>query len=363
MEQNRKIVCIHLLNGYTGSPNVLATVINGLHKENYNVTLVTSLNNDGFLSDVNCTERKNIPYVFKKNKIFRLIQFFKFQFYSGLFLFKTNKEDIVYLNTIQPFFPAIIAKIRGNKIIYHFHESYPKMTALTSFLYFIVEKTASSIICVSDYVLNQLNDECKKKAIVVRNCLSPDYFEKQIDKDKEVRRKKILMVGSAREYKGIFEFCKLAALLGEYDFVLVCDVTKQEISELFKDYTEIANLQIIETQTNLHPFYAQSDLIVNFSIPDQFVETFGLTILEGICYGLPCITPPVGGITELVDEGVTGYKVDSREKDELINKIRLILNDNSNYERMSEAAIIKSKKFSYDIFIDKIKLAVDNFIL
>jgi glycosyltransferase involved in cell wall biosynthesis len=358
-EMKKKIVCIHVLNGFTGSPNVLATVVNGLFNNNYDVTLVTSLNNKGFLSDTNCTYKKNISYVFKKNKFFRLMQFLKFQFYSGFFLFSINKNDIVYLNTIQPFFSAIIAKFRGNRVIYHFHESYPKMSVFTKFLYYIVEITANDIICVSDYVLNQLNVESQKKAIVIHNSLSSDYFQNQIISNKIANRKKILMVSSAREYKGIFEFCKLSTLLEEYDFTLVCDASKQEILVLFQEYSTILNLKIIETQTNLHPIYAQMDLVVNFSIPSQFIETFGLTILEGMSYGLPCITPPVGGITELVDEGVTGYKVDSREKDELINKIRLILNDSSNYERMSEAAIIKSKKFSYEIFIDKIKLAVE----
>jgi len=354
----KKIVCIHVLNGFTGSPNVLATVVNGLFNENYDVTLVTSLNNKGFLSDVNCSYKKNISYVFKKNKFFRLFQFLNFQFYSALFLLKTNRNDIVYLNTIQPFLPAIFAKLRGNKIIYHFHESYPKMSIFTRFLYFIVDNTASDIICVSNYVLNQLNAKSQKKAIVIHNCLSSDYFDKQIVLDKMANRKNILMVSSAREYKGIFEFCKLATLLEKYNFTLVCDASRQEISELFDEYRNISNLQILGTQTNLHPVYAQADLIVNFSIPSQFIETFGLTILEGMSYGLPCIIPPVGGITELVYEGVNGYKVDCREKKELVTKIKLMLDDDLKYKEMSNEAIKISKNFSFDVFISKIKLII-----
>ncbi len=156
------------------------------------------------------------------------------------------------------------------------------MSVFTNFLYFIVEITAGDIICVSDYVLNQLNVKSQKKAIVIHNSFSSDYFDKQIISNKWANRKKILMVSSAREYKGIFEFCRLATLLEEYDFTLVCDTSKQEILDLFQDYNNISNLKIIETQTNLHLFYAQRDLVVNFSIPSQFIETFGLTILEGM---------------------------------------------------------------------------------
>lgn len=76
-------------------------------------------------------------------------------------------------------------------------------------------------------------------------------------------------------------------------------------------------------------------------------------------YGLPCIVPPVGGITELVCEGVNGYKVDSLEKEELVNKIRLMLEDDVKYKEMSYKAIKISKNFSFDVFINKIKLVVE----
>lgn len=355
----RKIVCIHVNNGFSGSPNVLATVVEGLHNENYDVTLVTSFNNDGFLSYTRCTLKKNISYIFKNNKFLRLFQFLKFQLFSGFFIFSTNKNDIIYLNTIQPFFSAIVARLRGMKVIYHFHESYPKKSIFIKFLYFIVEITASDIICVSQYVQNQLNEKSLNKSIVIYNSLSTDFFNNKIKIEKEIGRKKILMVSSAREYKGIFEFCKLAMKLNEYDFTLVCDATRKEINVLFKDYLNISNLKIIETQKIMHNFYAQSDMIVNFSITNQIIETFGLTILEGMNYGLPSIVPPVGGITELVNEGMNGFKVDSLETDELISKIRMILEDAHKYREMSNESLKISKNFSFEIFIDKIKLLID----
>jgi glycosyltransferase involved in cell wall biosynthesis len=355
----RKIICIHGNNGFTGSPNVLATVVEGLHKENYDVTLVSSFNNDGFLSSTNCTFKKKITYVFKKNKFSRLFQFIKFQFFSGIFILGTDKKDVIYLNTVQPFFPAIIARLRGMRVIYHFHESYPEKSLFIKFLYYIVEKTANEIICVSQFVLNQLNENSQKKAVFIHNSLSSYFLENKIKTDQIRVRKKILMVSSAREYKGIFEFCKLAKILNEYDFTLVCDATKKEVKELFKDFLSISNLEIVETQKIVHDFYAQSDLIVNFSIPTQMIETFGLTILEGMHYGLPCIVPPIGGITELVHEGVNGFKVDIRQKEDLILKIRLILDDERKYHEMSNAAMKISKNFTFDVFIDKIKLMIN----
>lgn len=355
----KSVVFIHLFNGFTGSPNVLATIVNGLDTQDYDTTVLTSFNNEGFLSNVNCTRKVNVSYNFRQNKIFRLLQFLKFQVFAALFVLRTKKNDIIYLNTIQPFLPAIAAKLKGNRVIFHIHEAYSKKTFFTNFLFYIIQVFSDEIICVSEYVLNQLNQKSKKKASLVHNSLSVEFTENQIPKMKNHEIKNILMVSSPREYKGIFQFCDLAVLLKEYDFTLICDAGQEEIKKIFCSYGEVNNLQIIDSQKNLHPYYSKSDLIVNFSLPNQIVETFGLTILEGMSYGLPCIVPPVGGITELVVEGVNGYKIDCRETTNLISKIRLMLDNASIYDKMSKNSLLFSNNFSFEVFINKIKLILN----
>lgn len=355
----KSIVFIHLFNGFTGSPNVLSAIINGLNTQDYYTTVLTSFNNEGFLSNVNCTRKENVSYCFKQNKIFRLLQFLKFQFFTALFILRTKKNDIIYLNTIQPFLPAIVAKLKGNKVIFHIHEAYSKKTLFTNFLFYIIQVFSDEIICVSEYVLNQLNHKSKKKASLIYNSLSVEFTENRISKVKNHEAKNILMVSSPREYKGIFQFCDLAVLLKEYNFTLVCDAEQEEIKKIFYSYKELNNLRIVGSQKNLHPFYSEADLIVNFSVPNQIVETFGLTILEGMSYSLPCIVPPIGGITELVAEGVNGYKIDCRETTDLISKIRLLFDNASLYEKMSYEALLFSKNFSFEVFINKIKVVIN----
>ncbi len=355
-----RIVCFHLLNNFSGSPNVLSTVINGLTLKDYDITLITSLNNVGFLSEVSCKKKINIPYIFKRNKILRLIQFCKFQMLAALYIFRSYRDDIIYLNTIQPFLPAIIANLRGQKIIYHIHEAYPKESTFTKFLFFIVQITSSKIICVSEYVRDQLNPKSKRKSFVIYNSLSPGFSENQISKVKNKYRKSLLMVSSAREYKGIFEFCKLALTLKQYDFVLVCDATQQENSVLFSNYKNIPNLQFFATQTNLHPFYAQADLILNLSNPNQIIETFGLTIIEGMSYGLPAIVPPVGGIAELVEDNINGFKADVNNTKYLSQCITTILDNDTNYKRMSAKAIQKASEFKSEKQVSQIEKLIDS---
>lgn len=84
-------------------------------------------------------------------------------------------------------------------------------------------------------------------------------------------------------------------------------------------------------------FYAGLDLYINTSIH----EGIPMSILEAMLYGLPVVAPRVGGLGEVVTDGVDGYLVDERDPDrygELCLKLR---NDTELYDSMSQAAAMK----------------------
>ena len=145
---SKSITFVHLWNNYSGSPNVLNTVVGGLTDRGYKTTVISSFNNDGFLSDVNCSKRINVKYEYKRNIVLRLLGFLRFQLIAAYAISKTNKSEIIYINTIQPFLPALVAKLRRQKIIYHIHEAYPEKSYFQSFLFFVVNRTSYRIICV-----------------------------------------------------------------------------------------------------------------------------------------------------------------------------------------------------------------------
>ena len=98
----------------------------------------------------------------------------------------------------------------------------------------------------------------------------------------------------------------------------------------------------------------EADLVLNLSNPSLWVETFGLTLLEAMAYQLPVICPPVGGPIELVKNDENGFCIDSRNMDELIEKIIYIL-ESGNYERLSKNAKAQSLLFDYGNMIDEIE--------
>ena len=107
-----------------------------------------------------------------------------------------------------------------------------------------------------------------------------------------------------------------------------------------------SNLNLYPSQSDIHPFLYNSDLLLNLSIPNLWVETFGMTIIEGMAYGLPSIVPNVGGPKELVENGYNGYSIDVSEVNLVINKICEIL-QLENYNKMSNNALIKVRQFEW----------------
>ena len=66
------------------------------------------------------------------------------------------------------------------------------------------------------------------------------------------------------------------------------------------------NIKILATQKDLHQHYKNAGLVLNLSRVNQCIETFGLTIIEAMAYGIPVIVPPVGGPSEIVEDDVEG---------------------------------------------------------
>jgi glycosyltransferase involved in cell wall biosynthesis len=349
-----RIFAFHLLNDFSGSPKVLMQLLKGWVANDIDVTLVTCSGRDGFLTGIQGVKHKTFWYRWAANPYLRLVNlslsqlmlFFKF-------LFVIRKNDIVYINTVLPFGAAILGKIKGCRVIYHIHETTMTPLVFKKFLFGIARATAQDVIYVSDYLAKQ--EEMKDKRLhILYNAIEDSFLEKaQATKNNHLNSKTVLMVCSLKAYKGVREFVALANLKLHYKFILVVNATQKEIDDFFIKTELPANIKIYPTQTNLHPFYQSAGVMLNLSRVDGWIETFGLTIIEGMAYGLPAIVPPIGGITELIEEDVNGYKIDSRNLNLLSEKIELLFENQGRYEVMSERAIEKIKNFKEAVFVKK----------
>jgi glycosyltransferase involved in cell wall biosynthesis len=62
--------------------------------------------------------------------------------------------------------------------------------------------------------------------------------------------------------------------------------------------------------------------------------------------GLPVIVPTVGGIAELVDDGVNGYKIDVQQLDVIADRINYMLSSIDIYSRLAKGALATAALYS-----------------
>jgi glycosyltransferase involved in cell wall biosynthesis len=85
---------------------------------------------------------------------------------------------------------------------------------------------------------------------------------------------------------------------------------------------------------SMHDFYDGLDLYISTSIH----EGIPMSILEAMARRLPIVAPGVGGLGEIVRDGVEGYLVAGRDPREMAERCLRLVNDESLRKRMASAA-------------------------
>lgn len=358
-----RIVFFHLLNDYSGSPKVLKLLLDNLADERCRVDLVTS--RGGVLDNlIPCGNIRRISYRyrFSTHPGVTLLRYFLIQVYTFFLAFKyrTDRDSIFYINTLLPVGPALAGRLMGKRVVYHYHENAQAKGLFYRMLGWCMERIASEIICVSRYQRSFLRR--KEGVHIIPNAL-PQAFTARIHPNIEqaFERKNVLMLSSLKLYKGTLGFVALARQLPQFEFTLVINDTQENIQVFLKDYVDAItlNLHIHPRQNDVVSFYEQASIVLNLSDPRLVVETFGLTALEAMTAGLPVIVPTVGGIAEMVEDGISGYKIDVQDLGQIRERIQEMLSDKELYRSLAKNAWESSLKYNEKEMTDAISALLD----
>ena len=85
-------------------------------------------------------------------------------------------------------------------------------------------------------------------------------------------------------------------------------------------------------------------------------EGFGLVLAEAGLHGRPVVATEVGGIPEVVKDGVNGLLVPPRDPDALAAALDRLLDDEALARRMGEAGRERAReRFSVRVYVDKVE--------
>ncbi|MGM9842444.1 MAG: glycosyltransferase family 4 protein [Candidatus Limisoma sp.] len=359
-----QVVCFHLYNDYSGSPRVLRTVVDGLLREGVDVTLVSSRGGalDGIVSHSSARFRHiAYNYKFSTNPAVTMLRYSFVQLLTFFIALRwTFRRDVTfYVNTILPVAPALAGRLTGKRVVYHYHENASVKSAMYRFLSALMQRLAHEIVCVSDYQASLL---ARRRGITVVPNAVPDAFRRAVcpNAERAFDEHNVLMLSSLKDYKGTREFFEIAQRLPDRRFTLVVNDEMSAIEKYIAERGIVvpSNLTVFPRQTDIVDFYRRASVVVNLSNPRMFIETFGMTVAEAMTAGLPVIVPTVGGVADLVDEGVNGYKIDVSELNRITNKIDEILSNRELYCRLSHEAQRRSEQFSEQRMVESIKRIV-----
>lgn len=190
-----------------------------------------------------------------------------------------------------------------------------------------------------------------------------------IDK-KEAKRKvgipcgdaNILFVGRIEPLKGVDTLLRAMSILQERHPAAIENTCLAIVGgDPWRDDldTEMARLQQLRTDLGIHNlvtflgakdqdvlpyYYAAAEMVV---MPSHY-ESFGMVALEAMAMGTPVIASEVGGLAHLVQPGVNGFHVPSRDPEALADRILALLTNKPLRQQLGEQARAHTKQYSWE---------------
>jgi len=265
----------------------------------------------------------------------------------GIFSMKrmlAEKYDIFHVH--KPYdlpLGVMVRKLRGSKLILG--------SQGTDFFWGdrLFARRADAMVSCSHFNSKEIEARYGIKPVVIYNGINPEVFQ-PLPPDGEVQRKlglacdgrrTLIYAGRLIGWKGIGDLLRAVAILGDSIPVRLIVVGTGESLSPWRNLSRQLGIgeKVVFAgfvpNAELPRYYSLADLGV---FPSQENETFGISICEAMACGVPVISTKVGGIPEVIQEGVTGLLVAPRKPQELAEKISLVLMDEFSRKAMGEAA-------------------------
>jgi glycosyltransferase involved in cell wall biosynthesis len=91
-------------------------------------------------------------------------------------------------------------------------------------------------------------------------------------------------------------------------------------------------------------------------VPSRWPEPFGMVAIEAMAVGRPVIASAVGGLPEVIQDGLTGILVPPNDSGALLTNLAKLIGDPELRARIGEAACRHAAKYSASVVVPQIEL-------
>ena len=349
-----RVAYIQVNNDYSGSAFALSSII--MEHNISDCVLLTDFQTNGFLSTIEMVKKIHVPYKFLGKDMRTILQLFRnWAFGTILFLREHYRTpfDVVYLNTISPWNIAMFSKILNIHVVYHVHEHYIRPNILTRLYLFIMSRTADELVFVSEDCAKRYKQIIDANNMPYQIQYTPIRYKAVKPLELDINRKMlgaIIMIGAPKKYKGVEQFLNIAKVQPKTKFKLFLSG-----EYIFNENIPI-NMEVIVGKVDLIEELKAAKILLSLTRHSEIIETFGLTIWEGMSQGTPVIVPHVGGPAEIVTLE-SGVCVNVEDTNEILAAIQSITLSKEGYQNYCEGAARQAKRLEmrYPILRPKIK--------
>jgi glycosyltransferase involved in cell wall biosynthesis len=252
-----------------------------------------------------------------------------------------RQHDVVHIHSIKMAFLVIAAKAMGAKVIFHLHELPRRIGPL---LRNAIGAADVIVFCSSACERHYAAVPAREK----RTILNAISFDELPSADAARSTGKIVMAASINRNKGQHFLLEAFSLLPEGSSELwlygTVGLSGRGYMRGLKEFVRRNHLEervfFPGPTADIHAVLREAEIVVHTSMN----ESFGMVVLEAIAAGVPVIAHDVGGIGEIVADGVTGYLIRPGDVKALVLRMESLLGDPDLRKRMGAAASERARE-------------------
>lgn len=223
-----------------------------------------------------------------------------------------------------------------------------------------VQKIANSIVAISNFVKKsaqevfELNDE---DVVVVHNGVDYEYFA-SFKKERNADALRLVYVGRLYEQKGVGLLIESISNAPDSIPIKLRVVGRgpqqKELEELSKKLNISDRIEFLGLRMDVPELLGDEHFFVH---PATLEEGFGITLIEAMSEGIPCIAFDKGAIPEIINDGENGFIIKEESVEALtktIEKCYEVINSDK-YNSMSEKASSTGEKFDIKKMVEKLE--------
>jgi glycosyltransferase involved in cell wall biosynthesis len=199
------------------------------------------------------------------------------------------------------------------------------------------------VVCITDYTRRNIAD-LAKRTWVIPNAVDQSFFDLYQRSNIKVQSNaphKILFVGHVQERKNQNAFIDAVAPLAEkhclkIEFYGQCGGStafEQGFCSRMKKY-EWCSFEGMKSRDELRKAFRGASLLVLPSLEDNCP----MSVLEAMAAGIPIVASRVGGVPELIENGVTGMLCDPRDHESMRSCVEQVFTNPEKASAMAVAA-------------------------